>query len=348
MSQRPLTVCSIRKRSQSHGADPLGDPFWWCWNHRMLQPGRCSGPCSSAQKDAIPAPRRSPAVKRRDRDVQDPTSVRTVRASRTSRWRLSVYGPAVVPASIVVWGTVRLQSVPRGFPCGHMAFPRAPSALWPGWNAPSCSNPQGLHRHGRFRGRRGHRRFTGQPKKGPVQPKDGGGADGAAGGPPRCGCGLDQEARPQLFRLQEPRERGDVAHGSFAPTRTPASVHDSQRISALLDVSSRAEGPAAVMATVSIRRDDATLSAPWPRGSHAPAHRIANRPLTAQQEGWNTLRSKVRARVSTCSRASTSSAAADPCAASGLERAAVCLGLINLVHNLRRLMTMHRLATEEA
>ena len=63
----------------------------------------------------------------------------------------------------------------------------------------------------------------------------------------------------------------DVAHGFIrAYAVTPASVHDSQRISALLDVSSRQKGrPLYGDSAYRSAETTQTLSAPWPRGSHA-------------------------------------------------------------------------------
>lgn len=141
----------------------------------------------------------------------------------------------------------------------------------------------------------------------------------------------------------------DVAHGFIrAYAVTPASVHDSQRISALLDVSSKQKGRP--LYGDSAYRSAETTQRCQRHGlvdrTHYKAHR--NRPLTAQQEGWNTLRSKVRARVEHVFARIDQFRRGKPLRCTGLERAAVCLGLINLVHNLRRLMTMHRLATEEA
>ena len=188
----------------------------------------------------------------------------------------------------------------------------------------SCSRPWGhWHRHGRFEAKKGQmltQALVARPKtRKPVQPKDGEAALTVQQAATAMRMRTGPEARPQLFRLQEPRERADVAHGFIrAYAVTPASVHDSnQRISALLDVSpGRSWAGRWRRQRVSIRRDDATLSAPWPRGSHALQG--ASQPAAdgATGEGWNWLRSKVRARVEhVFARASTSSAAANPRAA---------------------------------
>ena len=76
--------------------------------------------------------------------------------------------------------------------------------------------------------------------------------------------------------------------------------------------------------------------------THYKANR--NRPLTTQQEAWNTARSKVRARVEHVFARIDLFRAGKPLRCTGLARAKVCLGLINIAHNLRRLMTMHRIA----
>ena len=72
----------------------------------------------------------------------------------------------------------------------------------------------------------------------------------------------------------------------------------------------------------------------------------ANRPLTKQQAAWNAARATIQARVEHVFARIDRFRRGKPC--TGLERATVCLGMINLTHNLRRLVTMHRMAMSMA
>ncbi|WP_153242624.1 transposase, partial [Frateuria defendens] len=88
----------------------------------------------------------------------------------------------------------------------------------------------------------------------------------------------------------------DVEHGFIrAFAVTPASVHDSQRIEALLDTTQKGRplyGDSAYRSAQTARRcQDHGLK---DRTMHK---RQANRPLTKQQEGWNKARAKIRARI---------------------------------------------------
>ena len=141
----------------------------------------------------------------------------------------------------------------------------------------------------------------------------------------------------------------DVAHGFIrAYAVAPASVHDSQRIGALRDVSSQHKGRP--LYADSAYRSAETTQRRKRHGlidrTHYKAHR--HLPLTPQQEGWTRVRSKVRARVEHVCARIDQSRHGKPLCCTGLERAAVCLGLIHRVHNPRRLMTMQRLATGAA
>jgi IS5 family transposase len=135
----------------------------------------------------------------------------------------------------------------------------------------------------------------------------------------------------------------DVAHGFIrAYAVTPASVHDSQRIGELLDVTHTGQplyGDSAYRSAHTERRCKAFGLIDR---THHKAHR--NRPLTKQQKGWNAVRSKIRARVEHVFARIDLFRRGKPLRCTGLARAAVCLGLVNFVHNLRRLATMHRMA----
>lgn len=133
----------------------------------------------------------------------------------------------------------------------------------------------------------------------------------------------------------------DVEHGFIREYAvTPASVHDSQCIPELLATMQKGQplyGDSAYRSADTAAR--CKIFGMTDR-THYKANR--NRPLTAQQEAWNTVRSKVRARVEHVFARIDLFRAGKPLRCTGLARAKVCLGLINIAHNLRRLMTMHR------
>ncbi|MFA5684408.1 MAG: hypothetical protein WCZ65_04885 [Lysobacteraceae bacterium] len=64
--------------------------------------------------------------------------------------------------------------------------------------------------------------------------------------------------------------------------------------------------------------------------------------MTNQQKTWNHLCGKVRARVEHVFARIDLFRRHQPLFCTGLARGECCIGLINLTHNLRRLMTMRR------
>jgi IS5 family transposase len=135
----------------------------------------------------------------------------------------------------------------------------------------------------------------------------------------------------------------DARHGFIrAYAVTTASVHDSQRTQALIDSTRKGE---AVYAD-SAYRSAATKRYCEEHGlkdrTMAKAHR--NRPLTKQQQTWNKARAKVRARVEHVFARIGEFWNGKPLRCTGLTRAAVRIGMMNLTHNLRRLMSQHRMA----
>ncbi len=135
----------------------------------------------------------------------------------------------------------------------------------------------------------------------------------------------------------------DVAHGFIRGYAvTPAAVHDSQRIEALLDITQRGRpvyGDSAYRSAATAQRcRDHGLK---DRTMHKAQ---ANRPLTKQQQAWNAARAKVRARVEHVFARIDLFRRGQPLRCTGLARATVCLGLTNFTHNLRRLATKHRIA----
>lgn len=135
----------------------------------------------------------------------------------------------------------------------------------------------------------------------------------------------------------------DVTHGfirGFAVT--PASVHDSQRIEALMNITQKGQpfhGDSAYRSTATAQRcrehglkDRTTYKA------------RRNQSLTKQQEQWNTARAKIRARIEHVFARIGLFRTGKRLRCTGLARATVCIGLVNIAHNLRRRMTKRRMA----
>lgn len=137
----------------------------------------------------------------------------------------------------------------------------------------------------------------------------------------------------------------DVAHGFIrAFAVTPASVHDSQRIETLMDITQKGQpfyGDSAYRSAATTQRckahglQDRTMYKAY-----------VNRPLTKQQETWNKARAKIRARIEHVFARIDLFRTGKPLRCVGLARATVCIGLINIAHNLRRLMTKRKMASE--
>lgn len=123
---------------------------------------------------------------------------------------------------------------------------------------------------------------------------------------------------------------------------TPASVHDSRCIPELLATVQEGQPLYGDSAYRSAGTSERCALFGMKDRTHYKASR--NRPLTAQQRAWNKVRAKVRARVEHVFARIGLFRHGKPLRCTGLARAKVCMGLINLVHNLRQLMTMHRRA----
>jgi len=177
----------------------------------------------------------------------------------------------------------------------------------------------------------------------PVVPKDGAPALTPMQAAHRDGDANWTQKHGQNYFGYKNHINADVKHGFIrAFAVTPAAVHDSQRIEVLQDTTQRGRpfyGDSAYRSAKTAQRckkyglKDRTMY---------KAQR--NRPLTRQQEKWNTSRAKVRARVEHVFARIALFRQGKPLRCAGLARATVCIGLINFVHNLRRLMTMRRIA----
>ena len=123
---------------------------------------------------------------------------------------------------------------------------------------------------------------------------------------------------------------------------TDASVHDSQQFDGLLN---QANTSADVYADSAYRSEEteAKLSL---RGLRSRIHQRANRnhPLSQEQENANRQKSRVRARIEHVFGAQQTSPGGRIVRTIGIARAKVKIGLQNLVYNIRRLVTLERLA----
>ena len=134
----------------------------------------------------------------------------------------------------------------------------------------------------------------------------------------------------------------DVEHGFIRDYAvTPAATHDSRALPALLDITRRGQP---------VYADSAYRSAATQRRcrDYGLTSRVLhkaqrNRPLTAAQKHTNHRWAKTRARVEHVFARIDLFRRDKLLRCTGLRRATVVIGLINFVHNLRRLATMARL-----
>ena len=124
---------------------------------------------------------------------------------------------------------------------------------------------------------------------------------------------------------------------------TDAAVHDSQPLDALLDKGNTSVDVFADSAYRSAETE-ARLKA---RGFRSRIHVRAtrNHPLSQRQEEANRKKSKVRVRIEHVFGAQETSAGSRLVRTIGIVRARAKIGLQNLVYNVRRLVTLERIAT---
>jgi len=123
---------------------------------------------------------------------------------------------------------------------------------------------------------------------------------------------------------------------------TDASVHDSQKFDELLN---QANTSAEVYADSAYRSVETEAKLKL-RGLRSRIHRRANRnhPLSKAQENANRLKSRVRARIEHVFGAQQTAPGGRLVRTIGIARAKVKIGLQNLVYNIRRLVTLERMA----
>jgi transposase, IS5 family len=127
---------------------------------------------------------------------------------------------------------------------------------------------------------------------------------------------------------------------------TEASVHDSQKLDEVLDKSNTSNEVWADSAYRSVETE-AKLKE---RGFKSRIHRRAarNHPLSDRQKAANTTRSRVRARVEHVFGDQQNAMGGIFVRTIGIARAAVKIGMMNLVYNMRRLVSLERVAAAPA
>ena len=184
----------------------------------------------------------------------------------------------------------------------------------------------------------------------PVEPKDGEPALTRQQVAHRDGEARWTEKNGRAYFGYKNHINADVAHGFIRDCAvTPAAMHDSQALPALLDITQR--GQSAVRrsayrsaATARHCRDHGLIHRVIPWGLPWVVHKAQrNRPLTAAQRRTNHRWAKTRARVAHVFARIDLFRRGQRLRCAGLARTSVVIGLINFAHNLRRLATMVRL-----
>jgi hypothetical protein len=122
-----------------------------------------------------------------------------------------------------------------------------------------------------------------------------------------------------------------------------AAVHDSQKLDALLNKANRSADVFADSAYRSAEAE-ARLKARGFR-SRILVRATRNHPLSRRQEEANRKKSKIRVRIEHVFGAQETSAGSRLVRTIGIVRARAKIGLQNLVYNVRRLVTLERIAT---
>ena len=122
-----------------------------------------------------------------------------------------------------------------------------------------------------------------------------------------------------------------------------AAVHDSQKLDALLNKANRSADVFADSAYRSAEAEARLKARDFRSRIHVRATR--NHPLSRRQEEANRKKSKIRVRIEHVFGAQQTSAGSRLVRTIGIVRARAKIGLQNLVYNVRRLVTLERIAT---
>jgi IS5 family transposase len=125
-----------------------------------------------------------------------------------------------------------------------------------------------------------------------------------------------------------------------------AAVHDSQKLDAVLDPSNTAKDVWADSAYRSAECERRLAQKGYRSRIHKPARR--NRPLNAREKSANTARSRVRARVEHVFGHQQNAMGGKIVRTIGIVRARIKIGMMNLVYNMGRLVTLERMAAASA
>ena len=157
----------------------------------------------------------------------------------------------------------------------------------------------------------------------------------------RCGRALDEKARQEPLRLQEPRERGPQAQAGARYHVTDAALHDSQAVDHLLMQGNTGSGVWADSAY----RSEAMEAKLHDRKLKSHIHRKGKRgkPLTEQAKKSNRTKSTERVRVEHVFGAQTNDMGGTLVRTVGIARAKAKIGMKNLAYNMRRLVQLRRI-----
>jgi len=147
-----------------------------------------------------------------------------------------------------------------------------------------------------------------------------------------------------FFGLQELCELGHAKHKLIRHyVMSDAAVHDSQELDGLLDTGNTCNDVFADSAYRSTKIEGRLRASGFKSRIHRRA--IRNHPLSNAQLKANRNRSKIRARIEHVFGAQESSPGGRIVRTIGIVRARAKIGLQNLAYNIRRLVTLERIAT---
>ena len=125
---------------------------------------------------------------------------------------------------------------------------------------------------------------------------------------------------------------------------TDASVHDSQKLDALLNKSNTSKTVFADSAYRSVESEDRLAAQGFTSRIHVRGHR--NHPLSAAEQEANRAKSRIRGRVEHIFGAQETAPGGRLVRTIGIARARLKIGMQNFVYNVRRLVTLERMAAD--
>ena len=158
-----------------------------------------------------------------------------------------------------------------------------------------------------------------------------------------CRGAVDQEARQEPLRLQEPCQRGPSAQAGAALS---CERRGGARTAKFLDDILDGDNTALAVWADSAYRSAEIEAALKEKGLRSRIHRKGrrNKPLSEREKQGNKTRSSVRVRVEHVFGAQSNDMGGTLVRSVGLVRAKARIGLKNLAYNMRRLVQLERLA----